>query len=134
MAQLVRRPAHRAGDPGSNPGPGENFSLKLLRYSKNSYKYTCLCPVIMRFEVDAIRRALVQCWMRTSFSPVFGICTSTIYSGNSGQENQRLGFSSLTDYLDTDRMIINFCLPTCGRDVSCRLIGLGPYRALVPLS
>ena len=21
--------AHRAGDPGSNPGPGENFSLKL---------------------------------------------------------------------------------------------------------
>ena len=22
--------AHRAGDPGSNPGPGEDFSLKLL--------------------------------------------------------------------------------------------------------
>ena len=22
-------PARRAGDPGSNPGPGENFSLKL---------------------------------------------------------------------------------------------------------
>ena len=30
MAQLVRVPARRAGDPGSNPGPGENFSLKLL--------------------------------------------------------------------------------------------------------
>ena len=30
MAKLVRAPAHRAGDPGSNPGPGENFSLKLL--------------------------------------------------------------------------------------------------------
>ena len=30
MAQLVREPARRAGDPGSNPGPGENFSLKLL--------------------------------------------------------------------------------------------------------
>ena len=30
MAQLVRAPARRAGDPGSNPGPGVNFSLKLL--------------------------------------------------------------------------------------------------------
>ena len=30
MAQLVGVPARRAGDPGSNPGPGENFSLKLL--------------------------------------------------------------------------------------------------------
>ena len=25
-------PVRRAGDPGSNPGPGENFSLKLLIY------------------------------------------------------------------------------------------------------
>ena len=25
-------PARRAGDPGSIPGPGENFSLKLLIY------------------------------------------------------------------------------------------------------
>ena len=24
--------ARRAGDPGSNPGPGDNFSLKLLIY------------------------------------------------------------------------------------------------------
>ena len=30
MAQFVRAPAHIAGDPGSNPGSGENFSLKLL--------------------------------------------------------------------------------------------------------
>ena len=29
MAQLVRAPACKAGDPGSNPGPSENFSLKL---------------------------------------------------------------------------------------------------------
>ena len=29
---VVIAPAHRAGDPGSNPGPGENFSLKLLIY------------------------------------------------------------------------------------------------------
>ena len=27
---VVIAPARRAGDPGSNPGPGENFSLKLL--------------------------------------------------------------------------------------------------------
>ena len=30
MAQFIRGPARRAGDPGSNPGPGENFSHKLL--------------------------------------------------------------------------------------------------------
>ena len=29
MAQLVREPALKAGDPGSNPGPGGNFFLKL---------------------------------------------------------------------------------------------------------
>ena len=27
---VVIAPVHRAGDPGSNPSPGENFSLKLL--------------------------------------------------------------------------------------------------------
>ena len=32
MAQLVRASARRAGDPGSNPGPGENVSLKLIIY------------------------------------------------------------------------------------------------------
>ena len=32
VAQLVRPPARRPGDPGSNPGPGKNFSLKLLIY------------------------------------------------------------------------------------------------------
>ena len=32
MAQLVRAPARRTRDPGSNPGPDENFSLKLLIY------------------------------------------------------------------------------------------------------
>ena len=30
MAQLVRAPARGAGDPGSNPGPDINYSLKLL--------------------------------------------------------------------------------------------------------
>ena len=30
MAQLVRAPAHRAGDQGWNPDSGKNFSLKLL--------------------------------------------------------------------------------------------------------
>ena len=32
VTQLIRGLAHRAGDPGSNPGAGENFSLKLLIY------------------------------------------------------------------------------------------------------
>ena len=30
---MVIAPARRAGDPGSIPGPGENFSLKLLIYN-----------------------------------------------------------------------------------------------------
>ena len=30
---MVIAPGRRARDPGSNPGPGENFSLKLLKYS-----------------------------------------------------------------------------------------------------
>ena len=34
MAQLVRAPARRAGDPGLNPGPGENFSLQSLKRTK----------------------------------------------------------------------------------------------------
>ena len=34
MAQLVRAPARKAGDPGSNPGLGENFSLKLTSQRK----------------------------------------------------------------------------------------------------
>ena len=29
---MVIAPARRAGDPGSNPGPGENFFPKLLIY------------------------------------------------------------------------------------------------------
>ena len=29
---VVIAPACRAGDPGSNPGPGENLALKLLIY------------------------------------------------------------------------------------------------------
>ena len=31
VAQLVRAPARKAGYPAWNPGPGENFSLKLTR-------------------------------------------------------------------------------------------------------
>ena len=34
---VVIAPAHRAGDLGSNPGPGENFSLKLLIYQSIDY-------------------------------------------------------------------------------------------------
>ena len=33
MELVVIAPARRAGDPGSNPGPGENFFLKLLIYN-----------------------------------------------------------------------------------------------------
>ena len=49
VAQLVRAPARKAGDPGSNPGPGENCSLKLTTqdlpegYSeKLNFHQTCL--------------------------------------------------------------------------------------------
>ena len=39
MAQLVRVPARRAGDLDSNPGPGENFSLKLLKSELLGYAF-----------------------------------------------------------------------------------------------
>ena len=29
VVQLIRAPVRKARDPGSNPGPGEKFSLKL---------------------------------------------------------------------------------------------------------
>ena len=29
---MIIAPARRTGDPDSNPGPGENFSLKLIIY------------------------------------------------------------------------------------------------------
>ena len=35
---VVIAPAHRAGDPGSIPGPGENFSLKLLKLQFVDFK------------------------------------------------------------------------------------------------
>ena len=35
---VVTAPVRRAGDLGSNPGPNENFSLKLLSYIKS---YCC---------------------------------------------------------------------------------------------
>ena len=38
---VVRAPGRRARDPGSNPGPGENSSLKLLIYDlPNGYSET----------------------------------------------------------------------------------------------
>ena len=33
---VVIAPAHTAGDPGSNPGPGDNSFLKLLIYEGQS--------------------------------------------------------------------------------------------------
>ena len=30
-----KKKVHKAGESGSNPGPGENFSLKLLKYNNN---------------------------------------------------------------------------------------------------
>ena len=36
---VVIAPARRAGAPGLNPGPGENFSLKLLIFNGVSYTF-----------------------------------------------------------------------------------------------
>ena len=47
---MVIAPARRAGDPGSIPGPGENFSLKLLINS------TLLTPKIMHKIIILIRK------------------------------------------------------------------------------
>ena len=48
---VVIAPARRAGDPGSNPGPGENFSLKLLKYIYiYIYIYTYIHTYIHTYE------------------------------------------------------------------------------------
>ena len=63
---MVIVPAHRAGDPGSNPGPGENFFSLLLIYdlsedkgrliktvvpveiSRYSFRvFSCACPSVI---------------------------------------------------------------------------------------
>ena len=38
VAQLVRAPAYRTGDPGLNPGPGENVSFIIMNYK---FVFTC---------------------------------------------------------------------------------------------
>ena len=61
MAQLVRAPAHRSGDPGWNPGPAENFSLKLLTF----HLAYMLLPVPKESWI-AIKMTLPQCGGDTS--------------------------------------------------------------------
>ena len=39
---VVIAPTHRAGDPGSNPGSGKNFSLKLLMLNKVRFLMSAL--------------------------------------------------------------------------------------------
>ena len=39
---VVIAPAHRAGEPGSNPGPGENFFLLFFNFI-DSPGFTCIC-------------------------------------------------------------------------------------------
>ena len=46
---VVIAPAHRAGDPGSNPGPGDNCSLNLLIYIKLQ-----LLQVHIQFKIENI--------------------------------------------------------------------------------
>ena len=45
---VVIAPARRAGDPGSNPGPGENFSLKLLIFYVSSCRSFPVHQAVLR--------------------------------------------------------------------------------------
>ena len=45
---MVIAPARRAGDPGSIPGPGENFSLKLLISLLCSQIFCAMCFIFPR--------------------------------------------------------------------------------------
>ena len=53
---MVIAPARRAGDPGSIPGPGENFSLKLLIHNK--HLLLLKFPFIMVFKIITIRKII----------------------------------------------------------------------------
>ena len=50
---MVIAPARRAGDPGSIPGPGENFSLKIIN---NQLKY-----------LRKIRQSYIVCFCKRVF-------------------------------------------------------------------
>ena len=56
MAQLVRAPASKAGDPFSNPGPRENFSLRLttIRAVKRKKK-TIICHITTNEQTSVHR-------------------------------------------------------------------------------
>ena len=49
---MVIAPARRAGDPGSIPGPGENFSPKLLIYDLPTSLFPVVIIYIICSEVD----------------------------------------------------------------------------------
>ena len=70
----VIAPASRAGDPGSNPGPGENFPLKLLIS-------TCQM-VILKAKIIYICKCMCVCFrppeVYISIFPGFGIKTGAM--------------------------------------------------------
>ena len=44
---MLQSEAHRAGDSGSNPGPGENFSPKLTAISSDQ-----VSDILLKHEID----------------------------------------------------------------------------------
>ena len=74
MAQLVRAPACKARDPASNPGPGENFSLKLTPedlsegYSEKLNLYHHIVNVLVRSRLNFI--LIIK---RGAFRPVISL-------------------------------------------------------------
>ena len=64
---VVIAPAHRAGDPGSNLGPGENLSFKLIistcqmviLKAKITFKILPICVVNIKTPIKAMPTKLV---------------------------------------------------------------------------
>ena len=57
---MVIAPARRAGDPGSNPGPGENFSLKVLDGYSESQNYIYIYFFFLQLSENLLCVSLIQ--------------------------------------------------------------------------
>ena len=71
MAQLIRVPAYRAGDPGLNPGAGDSFSLKLTTedlpdgYSEN--KIFIICPLLIFWLFTVWKLFVTYCSLQLKY-------------------------------------------------------------------
>ena len=83
---MVIAPARRAGDPGSIPGPGENFSLKLL-IEKIIFKYKVSRFVHISNQILQYSNICIKLWFNFSLLILYGhLCELIVTLPKIGKE------------------------------------------------